>query len=83
MYQKQKQKVMTLHEIETANMHNSAKAAIKLLQHIGKAHGHHLHPYEQQALEQLVSGATCNDTLDLLSAEYFEHIISPVIYHGK
>ena len=74
----------TIEETQRANLQNAAHAAIKLLQHLGRAHGHHFHAYEQQAIEQLVSGATCNEGFDLLSEEYFNHIISPVIYpHGK
>ena len=71
---------MTTREIEDANTINAAKSAIKLLKHIGAAHGYQLDERERHALNQLVSGATCNNYSDLLSEEYFAHIISPVIY---
>ncbi len=71
---------MTYQETKRENTRNAGHAAIKLLQHLSKAHGHHFYPYEQQAAEMLISGATCNETTDLLSEEYFDSIVSPIIY---
>lgn len=72
---------MTYQETKKANTANAAHAMLKLLQHLGKAHGHHFYPYEQKAVEMLISGATCNETFDLLSEEYFNSIVNPIIYH--
>ncbi len=71
---------MTYQETKKANTQNAGHAAIKLLQHLLRAHGHHFYSYEQRAAEQLISGATCNESADLLSEEYFDSLISEVIY---
>jgi len=71
---------MTYQETKKANTANAAPALLKLLQHLLRAHGHHFYPYEQQAAEMLISGATCNEGFDLLSEEYFNSLISEVIY---
>jgi hypothetical protein len=71
---------MTYQETKRENTRNAAHAMLKLLEHLGRAHGHHFHAYEQQAVEQVISGATCNESEDLLSEEYFDSLISEVIY---
>ncbi len=71
---------MTYQETKRENTRNAGHAAIKLLQHLSKAHGHHFYPYEQQAVELLIDKATCNSDLDLLSEEFFDSIVSPIIY---
>jgi hypothetical protein len=71
---------MTYQETKKANTANASHAMLKLLQHLGREHGHHFHGYEQKAVEMLISGATCNESDDLLSEEYFDSLISEVIY---
>ena len=71
---------MTYQETKRENTCNAGHALLKLLQHLSKSHGHHFYPYEQKAVEMLISGATCNETTDLLSEEYFDSIVSPIIY---
>jgi len=72
---------MTYQETKRENARNAAPALIKLLQHLGRAHGHHFTLAEQQAAEMLISGATCNEGFDLLSEDYFNSIVNPIIYH--
>jgi hypothetical protein len=72
---------MTYQETKRENTRNAGHAAIKLLQHLSKAHGHHFHLAEQQAAEMLIDKATCNSDFDLLSEEYFNSIVNPIIYH--
>ena len=72
---------MTYQETKRENTRNAGHAAIKLLQHLLRAHGHHFYQYEQKAVEMLISGATCNEGFDLLSEEYFDSIVNPIIYH--
>ena len=72
---------MTYQETKRENTRNAANALLKLLQHLSKSHGHHFYPYEQKAVEMLISGATCNENADLLSEEYFYSIVNPIIYH--
>ncbi len=71
---------MTYQETKKANTQNAAPALLKLLQHLSRAHGHHFYPYEQQAVELLIDKATCNSDLDLLSEEFFDSIVNPIIY---
>jgi len=72
---------MTYNEVKRENARNAAPALIKLLQHLGRAHGHHFTPKEQAAAEMIIDKATCNSDFDLLSEEFFDSIISPIIYH--
>jgi len=71
---------MTYTETKRENTRNAAPAMLKLLEKLLKSHGHHFHQYEQMAVEMLISGATCNEGFDLLSEEYFNSLISEVIY---
>ena len=71
---------MTYQETKRENTRNAGHAAIKLLQHFAKTIGHNMHPFEQQAVELLIDKATCNSDLDLLSEEFFDSIVSPIIY---
>ncbi len=71
---------MTYTETKRENTRNAGHAAVKLLQHLLRAHGHHFYIYEQRAAEQLISGATCNESAELLSEEYFDSIVNPIIY---
>jgi hypothetical protein len=72
---------MTYQETKRENTCNAGHALLKLLQHLSKSHGHHFYPYEQKAVEMLISGATCNENADLLSEEYFDSIVNQIIYH--
>ena len=72
---------MTYTETKKANTQNASHAMLKLLEHLGRAHGHHFHQSEQKAVELLIDKATCNSDFDLLSEEFFDSIIQPIIYH--
>lgn len=72
---------MTYQETKRENTRNAAPAAIKLLEKLLRSHGHHFYPLEQQAAEMLIDKATCNSDFDLLSEEYFNSIVNPIIYH--
>ncbi len=72
---------MTYQETKRENTRNAAPAMLQLLEKLLRSPGHHFHRNEQQALEMLISGATCNEGFDLLSEEYFNSIVNPIIYH--
>jgi hypothetical protein len=72
---------MTYEQTKRENTRNAAHAAIKLLKKLSKSHGHHFHLEEQKAVELLIDKATCNSDFDLLSEEYFNSIVNPIIYH--
>lgn len=70
---------MTYEATKRENTRNAAPAAIKLLQHFAKTIGHNMHPFEQKAVELLIDKATCNSDFDLMSEEFFNSIVSPII----
>ena len=72
---------MTYEATKRENTRNAAPAALKLLQHFAKTIGHRMSDKEQQAVALLIDKATCNGDFDLMSEEFFNSLVTPIVYH--
>lgn len=72
---------MTYENTKRENTRNAAPAMLRLLQHFGKTLGHRMSTQEQNSLELLIDKATCNSDFDLMSEEFFNSLVTPIVYH--